>query len=76
MANDFKPFWLVWCEDGRNPTYKHTTEESAKREAERLAEKYPHTVFVVLEAKGACKKTDIEWSYPTREAAAIYPVPF
>lgn len=65
--NEFEPFWLVWCENGDSPIYKHTTEKSAEKEAERLACKFTGTAFVVLEAKASCKKTVIEWSYPKYE---------
>ncbi len=33
-------FFMVWNEGGHSPTFKHSTIESAKQEAERLARKY------------------------------------
>lgn len=52
MRNEVKyKFWIV--ADSNFPTritYKHETFESAKREAERLANNNPNTTFVVLEA--------------------------
>lgn len=46
-------FYLVWCEDGNPPTFKHDTLESATQEAERLARKNPGRTFVVLQAYSA-----------------------
>lgn len=43
-------FWLVWNESGYPPRYRHDTEESAVREAERLARVNPGQNFYVLEA--------------------------
>jgi len=49
-------FWLVWCPTGaRPPGYRHVTEESARREAQRLASQNPLSVFFVVEAKTAIK---------------------
>lgn len=31
-------FWMIYVEGGTNPTYKHSTYESALAEAKRLAE--------------------------------------
>lgn len=42
------PFWLVWCEDGGSPTFRHPDEMSAAKEAQRLAERHPGKSFVVL----------------------------
>lgn len=48
MSDD--KFWMVY---GKNePTHKHLTFEEAKAEAERLASRYPHIVFYVLESVG------------------------
>lgn len=43
-------FWLVWNPAGNSPRYKHPSEESAEREAERLAALNPSDSFYVLEA--------------------------
>lgn len=42
------PFWLVWCEDGDQPTRKHKTQERAQVEANRLANAMPGRAFCVL----------------------------
>lgn len=42
------PFWLVWRPHGTHPSFKHPTETSAVREAERLAKANPGTEFHVL----------------------------
>ena len=53
--NEMKPFWMVYGVGGRGPSYRHDTEGSAIREAERLAECAPGTTFVVLEATQAIR---------------------
>ena len=42
------PFWLVWAEDGHEPRRKHPDQQSAEREAERLARMNPGTSFCVM----------------------------
>jgi hypothetical protein len=53
-------FWLVWNEQGRNPTYKHATEADARAEAERLAKTYGGT-FHVMALVASCQKNDVTW---------------
>lgn len=50
-ANENQKFWLVYSMTGKNPTFRHSSLESAQAEAERLAKKYSGTFFV-LEAVG------------------------
>jgi hypothetical protein len=54
----FGKFWMVWCEDGQLPTFKHGSEESARREAERLARVHSGKRFYVLVAEAACEIPD------------------
>lgn len=54
-------FWLVWCEEGGAPTFKHPTHNSACREAERLARQVPGKRFHVLERIASCVKVDVQW---------------
>lgn len=42
------PFWLVWNEYGRSPTFKHPYKEDAEGEAARLALANPGSEFHVL----------------------------
>lgn len=42
------PFWLVWNEDGRAPTFKHPNRDAAEAEAARLAASAPGRSFHVL----------------------------
>lgn len=42
------PFWLVWNPQGHAPQYRHDTEASAAREAERLARLNRGQRFIVL----------------------------
>lgn len=54
-------FWLVWNENGRSPTHKHGTRQSAKAEAERLARQVRGERFVVLQAMEVCCVTEVHW---------------
>lgn len=42
------PFFLVWCEGGNYPRFKHETRELAEAEAARLAGLNPSSEFHVL----------------------------
>lgn len=50
MKSEFG-FWLVWCEGGGSPTFKHENLRAAETEARRLAATAPGKRFVVMEAK-------------------------
>jgi hypothetical protein len=54
-----RTFWMVLGE-GR-PNYRHTTIESARAEAERLARQHPEREFFVLESVAMVKKTNVQW---------------
>ena len=43
-------FWLVWNPNGRSPTFRHHSRQSATTEAERLANQNPGLNFFILEA--------------------------
>lgn len=45
-------FWLVWNPQGRAPTHKHITGQSAHDEAKRLAMANPGQEFYVMKAIG------------------------
>jgi hypothetical protein len=53
-------FWMVWRADGPVPTIQHTTLESARQEAERLASRQSGE-FHVLELVGTATRTTVEW---------------
>ena len=56
-------FWLVWCPNGPYPpSYRHSTEASAVKEAERMAKEHPASRFYVLEAKSFCEQSTITWT--------------
>lgn len=55
----YATFWFVWNTNGRNPTYRHTSEASATSEAERLARLHPGETFVVLESVCARRVDDM-----------------
>lgn len=58
-----KQFWLVWCPSGPTPpSFQHSTELSASKEAERLAKENPGNRFYVLEAQAFCEHTGFEWT--------------
>lgn len=70
-------FWLVWNPNGRNPTYRHTTRESAQIEAERLAALNPRQSFFVLKAAGGALANQ-PVAVPFKMVAAVpdHEVPF
>jgi hypothetical protein len=69
-------FWFVWNPEGRNPTVKHQTKASAIHEAERLARSNRHHTFIVLEAIGAVRVRELEWTaLDTLSAEAFYTDP-
>lgn len=53
--------WFVWNPIASIPRFQHSTFESAKQEAKRLAVLNPGTEFMVLESIGAVVKTDVIW---------------
>lgn len=55
MKVDAFKFWMVWCPAGRQPIYRHSSEESARAEAERLARQNQESEFYVLEATARVK---------------------
>lgn len=55
-----RPFWLVWTEAGRNPQYRHDSEPSALREAQRLAREHPGQKFVVMQSVASYVAIDLQ----------------
>ena len=55
-----RPFWMVWCPTGGMPRYRHDSEDSAHREAQRLARDKPGRVFVVLQSVSAYLAKDLQ----------------
>lgn len=64
-------FFMVYREGGASPTHRHTTEESAKQEAERIARESKARTFV-LKAIACCVVKDVNWS----ELAEAGEIPF
>lgn len=65
-----KQFWMVWNPAGHAPTREHSTEESARTEAERLLREYPDGQFYVLEAIGVVLMKAVTapaWDAPVME---------
>ena len=54
------PFWVVWNPNGHIPMHKHTDEESAMREAKRLAKERPDDTFYVLKPIAGVKVNDYQ----------------
>lgn len=54
-------FYVVWNPQGRTPTYKHSTEELARTEAERLARNNPGQQFYVMAPLGLARRVDVEY---------------
>lgn len=57
-GHEHTKFWMVWSPQGRAPTFKHTSKDSADTEAARLAKLNPGNQFFVLKAVGGWQ-TDI-----------------
>lgn len=49
MPNQDSKFWIIWNPSGKNPSFRHSTKESADTEAHRLASLHKGNVFYVLE---------------------------
>lgn len=56
---DTKKFWMVLGLG--TPVYRHDSEDSARAEAERLAENCPGSEFVVLESIASVRKSSVQW---------------
>lgn len=56
-------FWMVLRDGTTYTSYRHETEESARKEAERLARENPNTRFYVLRCVGAaiCLRSPVAW---------------
>ena len=58
MARNLQTFWMV---KGDGPaSIHHFTEESAAQEAQRLAKANPGKTFVVMQARRAFQKIEVE----------------
>lgn len=63
----FARFWMVLndntskCSVQGLPTFRHDTQETALKEAARLAGLNPGIKFYVLETVAACVKSDVKW---------------
>ena len=54
-----KVFWMVL--GSGEPSFHHSSSESAKREAERLARLHPGSTFTVLQSVCQVVKSDVSW---------------
>jgi hypothetical protein len=66
-----KVFWMVWREGGHLPAYQHETEQSARREAERLCWNNPGIRFVVLQSVASCAFDKFNWQETLPESPSI-----
>ena len=64
--SDIRKFWMVLGSGA--PTYRHYRPDDARTEATRLARQNPGQEFILLEAIGAVRKTDVEWLDASDEA--------
>ena len=55
-------FWVVWRQGGTQPTVRHHSRKAAIAEASRLARENTGVEFVVFEAVGAAKTTNVSWT--------------
>lgn len=60
-------FYVVWNEKGYPPNFKHSTETSARAEAERLASVNRGQSFHVLASIGTAVTRIAEWTSHTDE---------
>ncbi len=60
--NKMSKFYIVWREDGGTPRMKHSTLESAKKEAERLANLNEGMELHVLKLVGTCVSKSVSWT--------------
>lgn len=51
--------WFVWRK-GTKPKFRHATEESATKEAQRLSKEHPGTKFCVLHITAAYMEPDLQ----------------
>lgn len=76
QATQYVPFWMVWNEESRGPTFKHPDEAAARAEAERLARAVPGREFHVLMSIAKVCKTDVIWHDADLEITVPDCVPF
>ena len=58
MTAPMARFWMVWSPQGRAPTHKHFSRETADAEANRLAKQHPGQEFFVLKAMAGVSARD------------------
>lgn len=67
-----KGFYMIYLEGGNNPTFKHSTFESADIEAKRLAKKYGRKAYILSTLKSVeidvfkeidCRPNDCEMPF-------------
>ena len=54
-------FWLVWSPKMGVPITRHNSDDSASKDAARLAVKHPGEIFNVLESVGHYIKQEVYW---------------
>jgi hypothetical protein len=78
-ANEAR-FWMVWSPQGRAPTHKHYSKESAETEAKRLAGIHAGSQFFVLKAVSGVTAESVLHSIELHKvddaAAADLAIPF
>ncbi|PPB85715.1 hypothetical protein [Acinetobacter soli] len=52
-------FFMVWCEQGFDPKFKHESLDSAEREAKRLALNNPGKQFHVLQSYSTFEQPEL-----------------
>jgi hypothetical protein len=53
--------WFVWNPQGRIPTFEHPNEDSARKEAARLARLNSGQRFLVLKSVAEVEVNDLRW---------------
>jgi hypothetical protein len=75
MTAPTKKYWMVHALHGHAPTVTHASEESATKEAARLAAKHPGSIFVVLESIHECQTQKPEVMVTKHKPVNITPDP-
>lgn len=66
-------FWMVYLENGNNPTFRHNSVESAAKEAERLTRQTGRRAFV-LESKQVVELSElpVKWTNTDEEPITVF----
>ena len=66
-------FWMVYLENGNSPTFRHSSVEAARQEAERLTRQTGRRAYV-LETRQAVELSEppVKWTETDKEPTPIF----